>query len=141
MELKDNDGNKVFVGVEHYAHATNKSGKTEAASGEIGKIGPFRFIKVRNMTEAPYYDDATKKIAAATGVYPLVVVGEGAVKGISLHANKKGKGRWEVIVKKPGYQTADRHDPYGRMGFYSIQWKTGVIAQRPERIVVGYAKV
>ena len=142
MELKDNDGNRLFVGVEHYAYSgSTREGRTEAAMGEIGKIGKFRFIEVRNMTEAMYYDDATKKIKTAKGVYPLVIVGEDAAKGVTLHTNKRGKGRYEIIVKKPGYQTADRHDPYGKTGFYSIQWWDGFLAQRPERIVTGYVKV
>jgi len=136
----DGTGNKVFVGVEHYAYSGVDNMKNDAAMGEIGKIGPFRFIKVRNMTQAKYLDGTTKKVVAKDGVYPLVVVGEEAIKAITLHTNSKGKGRWEVIVKKPGYVTADRHDPFGKTGFYSIQWWFGLIAQRPERIVIGYAK-
>jgi N4-gp56 family major capsid protein len=137
-EMKDNDGNPVFVGVEHYAYSNTKDGKLEGAMGEIGKIGPFRFIVVRNMTQAFTYDASTKTFTTATDVYPLVVVGEGAAKGITLHTNSKGKGRYKIFVKKPGYTTADFHDPYGKRGFYSIQWWSGFIAQRPERIVVGY---
>jgi len=136
--LKDNDGNKVWVGVEHYAYANPKTGKLESAQGEVGKIGPFRFIRVRNMNLPVKYNPTTKKIELQTGKDMMVVVGQDAVKGITLHTDKRGKGRYEIIVKKPGYKTADRHDPYGQTGFYSIQWWSGSISQRPERIVACY---
>jgi N4-gp56 family major capsid protein len=89
------------------------------------------------MLASSYFDDATKKIASKANVYPLVVVGDEAVKAITLHANRsQGKGRFEIIVKKPGVQTADFHDPFGKKGFYSIQWWSGLLVQRAERIAV-----
>ena len=54
-----------------------------------------------------------------------------------LFANSQTDGantKFKILHKKPGEKTADRNDPYGKTGFYSIQWWYGTLILRPEWI-------
>jgi N4-gp56 family major capsid protein len=44
-------------------------------------------------------------------------------------------------VKKPGEATADRNDPYGKIGFSSIKFFYGFIKLRGERMAVAHSVI
>lgn len=131
LEMKDFHNNAAFVPVHQYANAGN------IASGEIGSIGNFRFIENPNMM---HWDGAGAAVTANKGymesngkynVYPLLVVGSGCFTTIGFQTSGNNT-KFKILHKKPGTATADRHDPYGKVGFYSIQWWYGTMILRPE---------
>jgi N4-gp56 family major capsid protein len=111
--------------------------------GEIGSIGAWRFVVVPEMM---YWDGAG---ATATGanlgyrvgagtkynVYPMLAVGSDSFSTIGFQTDGKTV-KFNILVKKPGVETADRTDPYGETGFSSIKWYYGSIIKRPERIAL-----
>ena len=66
-------------------------------------------------------------------VYPLLVVGSDSFTTIGFQTDGDNT-KFKILHKKPGSNTADRHDPYGKIGFYSIQWWYGTLILRPEWI-------
>lgn len=133
LEMKDFHGNAAFVPVQHYAEAGN------VAAGEIGSIGNFRFIENPNMlhwdgvganvTDNKGYMESNGKYNA----YPLLIVGSGSFTTIGFQTDGENT-KFKILHKKPGTTTADRNDPYGKTGFYSIQWWYGTLILRPEWI-------
>ena len=133
LKMKDYFNNPAFVPVQQYAEAGN------VAAGEIGSIGGFRFI------ENPYMFHWEGKGAEATedkgfmatdskyDVFPVLVVGSHSFTSIGFQTEGTST-KFKVIHQKPGERTADRHDPYGKTGFYSIQWWYSTMIQRPEWI-------
>jgi N4-gp56 family major capsid protein len=73
--------------------------------------------------------------ASKYNVYPMLVVGDDSFSTIGFQTDGKTV-KFDIIVKKPGRETADRTDPYGETGFASIKWYYGFIAKRPERIAL-----
>lgn len=137
IENMDNArGEAAFRPVESYADAAT------IMNGEIGKVGNFRVVVVPNMMKWAGAGAAvgTNPGFAETGgnydIYPLLVVGSESFATVGLQGSgKKGaKQKFNIIVKKPGEATADRNDPYGKIGFSSITFYHGFIALRPERI-------
>lgn len=142
-QLADTFGNKAFIEVEHYAKAGN------VAYGEVGCIGSLRFIVHPEMlheagvgtlagtTPTPppasnYYQTDGKFDA-----FPILVVGNDSFNTISFKSGRGAAGsRLEIIHKRPGAETADRNDPFGKTGFMSIQWWYGSLITRPEHIAV-----
>ena len=134
-KMKDFFGNPAFVGVQHYADGT------KPLRGEIGTIDEFRIIVVPEMM------NWTAKGAAATAsggihfsdgkanVYPMLVVGSESFTTIGFQSDAKSV-KFKIIHKKPGPETASAADPYGKMGFMSIQWWYGFMVIRPERIAL-----
>jgi N4-gp56 family major capsid protein len=121
----------AFVSVEKYADAGN------IMNGEIGSIDQFRIVVVPEMQ----YDEGGGASAADTAgngqngadIYPMLVVGDGAFTTIGFQTDGKSV-KFVVNHKKPGKEIANRDDPYGEIGFYSIKWYYGFMALRPERL-------
>lgn len=133
LSMKDFHNNAAFIPVQQYAEA----GKV--AAGEIGAIGNFRFIENPNML---HWDGAGATVTTNGGylesngkynVYPLLVVGSGSFTTIGFQTDGTNT-KFKILHKKPGSMTADRNDPYGKIGFYSIQWWYGTLILRPEWI-------
>jgi N4-gp56 family major capsid protein len=144
MRMKDYFDEAAFIPVAQYAAAGN------VAKGEIGAIGDFRFIEVPDMmywqgagkaSTTGEVDDGTGNAVAGhtdganINVYPILFVGDGAFTCIGFQTNGKTV-KFTITHKKPGPERADRHDPYGEVGFWSIKWYYGFMALRPERIVL-----
>lgn len=135
LRMKDYHDEKAFVEVKHYAEA----GKL--ATGEIGAIGDFRFIEVPKMlhwegvgedvnTNGGYLESNGKYNA-----YPMLVVGSNSFTTIGFQTDGTNT-KFEIIHRAPGVKAAGRDDPYGKVGFYSIQWWYGFMALRPEWIAL-----
>lgn len=133
LRMTDFHGAKAFIPVQEYAEA----GKL--AAGEIGSIGSFRFIENPQMmnwegvgatvtTNGGYLEGNGKYNA-----YPVLIVGSGSFSTIGFQTSGENT-KFKILHKKPGSATADRNDPYGKTGFYSIQWWYGTLVLRPEWI-------
>jgi N4-gp56 family major capsid protein len=143
MRMTDYHSEKAFLPVAQYGAATT------LARGEFGAVGDFRFIVVPEMM---HWDGAgavvsnvadevciwsTKSDGSANhvNVYPILVVGDGSFTTIGFQTDGKTV-KFKITHKKPGRETANRHDPYGEVGFYSIKWYYGFMWLRPERVAV-----
>jgi hypothetical protein len=135
LKMKDYHGEKAFVPIQQYADAGN------IAHGEIGSIGHFRFIEVPEMM---HWEGAGATVTSNEGymegngkynVYPMLIVGSESFTTIGFQTNGDSN-KFEIIHVKPGEKSADRTDPYGKTGFYSIQWWYGFMVFRPEWIAV-----
>ena len=133
-----------FVPVEKYADAAT------LMNGEIGAIptANLRIIVVPQMMRwqgvgaAEGTNGGYQTSGGRYDVAPLLVVGDEAFATIGLQGmTGKGKAKFRVIVKKPGEKTADRTDPYGKVGFSSIKYFYGFIKLRGERIAVAYSPI
>lgn len=130
--MKDLHNNAAFISVEKYA-----AGGT-TMTGEVGSIDNFRLIVVPEMmkwsggggpvTDATCYDNG-----AFYDVFPMLVVGGESFTTIGFQTDGKTV-KFKIMQKAPGEATADRNDPYGKMGFMSIEWYYGFMVLRPERI-------
>lgn len=147
MQMKDYHDNPAFVPVHQYAAAG------EIAYGEIGSVGTFRFIEHPRMM---HWDGAGADVVTNDGymesngkynIYPILIVGSksfttiGFQTGASGNMSSRGEGskvdaKFRIIHKRPGTATADRNDPYGKIGFYSISWWYGTAIWRPEWIAL-----
>jgi N4-gp56 family major capsid protein len=123
-------GKEAFIGSEHYGAATT------LANSELGKVGRFRMIQVDNMI-----DNTEKSLVVADPlfysddagnfkVFPLLYVASESFVSTTFHHT--GGKKIDIIVQKPGSKTADRHDPYGKTGFYSVQFWYGILIEREE---------
>lgn len=126
--------NPAFVGVQHYADAT------KPLRGEIGSIDEFRIIVVPEMFKwegagaAGTAADGVHVTGGKVDVFPMLVVGSEAFTTIGFQSDAKSV-KFKIIHKKPG-ENVGPHDPYGKMGFMSIQWWYGFMVIRPERIAL-----
>jgi N4-gp56 family major capsid protein len=137
MEILDSFGNPAFVAVQHYSDAGT------VLNGEIGSVGPLRFVQVPDMlhwagagatvTANPGYRTTTVLGVEKYDVYPVLVVGDQSFTTIGFQTDGKTV-KFTVMTKMPGRETADRNDPYGETGFSSIKWYYGILVTRPERI-------
>lgn len=135
-DMKDKFGNKVWIPVQQYAAATT------VLHGEIGSIGHFRFIQVPEMlhwagegareSTNPGYRSTSGKY----DVYPILIVGSESFNTIGYQMDSARNGKFSIITKVPGRDTADRDDPYGETGFSSLKFYYGFLCKRPERIAV-----
>jgi N4-gp56 family major capsid protein len=138
--MKDYHDKQAFISVEHYASAGN------ILEGEAGKVGKFRIVEIDDMVRGGKGASGAQEgfYAEPTGeysVFPLIMVGKDSFNAITLQGSNGSLGskfKWRVISKKPGFATADFHDPYGENGFYSVRMYYGSIFLRPERIFVCY---
>lgn len=133
-----------FVPVEKYADAAT------IMNGEIGAIptAHLRIVVVPNMMrwqgagDVVGTNDGYDETGGRYDVAPLLVVGDQAFATIGLQGmGGKGKSKFRIIVKKPGEKTADRTDPYGKIGFSSIKFFYGFIKLRGERMAVAYSLI
>ena len=133
-KMKDFFNEKAFVGVQHYAAGTTP------LRGEIGSIDEFRIIVVPEMmhwSAAGATATANDGIHITNGkanVYPMLVVGSESFTTIGFQSDAKSV-KYKIIHKKPA-ENAGLHNPYGKIGFMSIQWWYGFMVIRPERIAL-----
>lgn len=127
LRMKDFHDGPAFVPVQQYAEA----GKI--ASGEIGAVGNFRFIEVPKML---HWAGAGAEVTNNGGyresngkydVFPMLVVGNKSFTTIGFQTSGE-ETKFKIIHKKPGSDRADRNDPYGKTGFFSIQWYENCLA-------------
>ena len=135
-DMKDKFGNKAFVPVYQYASAAN------VMHGEIGSIGHFRFIQVPEMLG---WEGAGATVGSNPGyrekdgkynVYPVLIVGSESFNTIGFQMDNMKNGKFSIITKMPGADTASAEDPYGETGFSSLKFYYGFLCKRPERICV-----
>lgn len=140
-DMEDSKGDRVFVPVHQYADAAN------IREGEIGSIGETRFIVVEDLLHwagagaAEGTNDGYRTTGGNYDVFPILIVGAEAFSTIGYHMTMdKGKrnSKFQMIHKKPGVETADRNDPYGKKGFISTQWWYGTLVTHPQHIAVAY---
>ena len=133
QKMTDFHTQQAFIPVAHYANAAT------LLPGEIGAINDFRIIVVPEMQ---YFAGKGKAVGTnpgfhATGkkydIFPMLVVGDGSFTTIGFQTDGKTT-KFKITHKKPGYETADRNDPYGEVGFMSIKWYYGCVILRNERI-------
>jgi len=133
-KMKDFFNEKAFVGVQHYAAGTTP------LRGEIGSIDEFRIIVVPEMMHwsaagaAATANDGIHVTSGKANVYPMLVVGSESFTTIGFQSDSKSV-KYKIIHKKPS-ENAGLHNPYGKIGFMSIQWWYGFMVIRPERIAL-----
>jgi len=136
LRMKDYHDMPAFVPVHQYAEA----GKI--AQGEIGSVGHFRFIEASQML---HWEGAGATVTTNDGylegngkynVYPMLVVGSNSFSTIGFQTDGQNT-KFRIKNRKPGTDGAfGRDDPYGKTGFYSIQWWYGSMVLRPEWIAL-----
>jgi len=142
MRMTDYHSDKAFIPAVQYA-----DGGT-LARGEFGAVGNFRIIvvpemmhwdasgaSVGNTADEVVNWSADESGVAKVNVYPFLVVGDGSFTTIGFQTDGKTV-KFTITHKKPGRDTADRNDPYGEVGFYSIKWYYGFMTLRSERIAL-----
>lgn len=142
MRMTDYHGERAFIPVAHYGEAGT------LARGEIGAIHDFRFIVVPEMMHwkaaGAAVSDTSDEVCswsvdnagtARINVFPLLVVGEESFATIGFQTDGKTV-KFTITHKPPGKENANRLDPYGEVGFYSIKWYYGFMLLRPERLAV-----
>ena len=131
--MKDLFGNQAFIPVQQYAAGN------DVMNGEIGTVDSFRIIVVPDML---HWAGAGKAVGTnpgyrATGgkydIYPMLVIGDDSFVTIGFTTDG-ASAKFNIMTKKPGREMATRADPYGKLGFSSIQWWYGTLIKRPERI-------
>lgn len=133
-KMKDFFDEKAFVGVQHYAAGTTP------LRGEIGAIDEFRIIVVPEMMHwsaagaAATANDGVHVTSGKANVYPMLVVGSESFTTIGFQSDAKSV-KYKIIHKKPA-ENAGLHNPFGKIGFMSIQWWYGFMVIRPERIAL-----
>lgn len=133
-KMKDFFEDKAFVGVQHYAAGTTP------LRGEIGSIDEFRIIVVPEMMHwsgagaAATANDGILVTNGKANVYPMLVIGSESFTTIGFQSDAKSV-KYKIIHKKPS-ENAGLHNPYGKIGFMSIQWWYGFMVIRPERIAL-----
>jgi N4-gp56 family major capsid protein len=142
MRMTDYHGEKAFIPVAQYGEAGT------VARGEFGAVDCFRLIVVPEMmhwdaagaTVGSTADEVAMWSTDAAGVakvnvYPILVIGDGSFTTIGFQTDGKTV-KFKITHKPPGKETADRNDPYGETGFYSIKWYYGFMTLRSERIAL-----
>jgi len=133
MSMLDLHGRPAFVPVEQYAAGT------EPVRGEVGRVYKFRIVEVPEMMKwagagaTAGADDAVSTTDGKIDVFPLLIIGNESFTSIGFRTNGK-TFNFKTIEKMPGEATADRNDPYGETGFWSIKWWYGTMILRPERL-------
>lgn len=133
-KMTDFFGNPAFIPVQKYADGT------KVLRGEIGTVDEFRIIVVPEMMKwAGVGADAVSADGVHTtngkvDVLPMLVVGSESFTTIGFQSDAKSV-KFKIIHKKPG-ENVGPADPYGKMGFMSIQWWYGFMVIRPERIAL-----
>jgi N4-gp56 family major capsid protein len=145
-KLVGHHGRPALITTEQYAD------KSFLMPGELGIIHTFRVIVNQEMFKyagvgASYSGSDFLQSSNKIDVFPMLVVGNESFSTIGfqqyhVNSNNEDTTKFRIISKKPSADTATSHDdPYGRIGFMSIQWYYGFLAKRPERIAVLYTAV
>ncbi len=135
-KMTDHFGQPAFVSVEKYAAAG------QPLPGEIGKVGQFTIVVYREMMHwaGAGANETSNAGYRTTGgkydIFPMLVVGNDSFNTIGFQTDSKGTSKFKIINKMPGSENADRQDPYGMIGFTSIQWYYGFLLVRGERIAL-----
>lgn len=133
MSMKDLHDRPAFIPVEQYA-----SGVTPV-KGEVGRIYKFRIIEVPEMMHwegagaTATEETAVENNGTNINIYPMLIIGSESFTTIGLRTDGRTH-KFEIMSKMPGQATADKNDPYGRTGWWSIQWWYGTMITRPERL-------
>ena len=118
-KMKDSFSEKAWTPARMYAAGGS------LATGEKGAIETTRFIEV------PEMPTTMGGVADAEVIHPILFIGSGSFTQIGFQSNGKNV-KLDIITKKPSKETADKTDPYGKVGFYSINWWSGILVERPE---------
>jgi len=129
-DMKDSDGNKVFVPAHQYAAGT------ALIKNEIGSIGKFRFVEVFNMQKwkgaGAAHDDNLPAGYETNGnydVFPALIVGEDSFDVLDYSANS-------MVLQTAMPKVIPGVDDYGEKGTMSIKYWVGILVRHPERIQV-----
>ena len=148
MTMLDLFNQPAFIPVEKYAAGGN------IVEGEIGRILEFRFVEVQEMLR---WDGAgaSTTVTAASGtegqqgytpavidetyindgskytVFPLLIIGEDSFVNINFRG---GKNNFRIYQQMPGQGAACTDDPFGKHGWWSIQWWYGTMITHPDRL-------
>ena len=149
MAMLDLHNRPAFIPVEQYGS------QTQPIKGEIGRVYEFRLIEVPDMVynknagnsvsnsdTIPYQSTS---VTTGTGndavtttkydIFDMLLIGPESFNTIGFRTDGKSF-KFEIMSRAPGEQSADPyHDPYGRHGFWSIQWTYGFMVLRPERLM------
>ena len=149
MTMLDLHNRPAFIPVEQYG------AQTQPVKGEIGRVYEFRIVEVPDMV---YHKNAGGSVSqndtvvysststtTGTGndavtttkydIFDMLIIGPEAFNTIGFKTDGKSF-KFEIMSRAPGEQSADPyHDPYGRHGFWSIQWTYGFMVLRPERLM------
>ena len=138
-KMVDTFGNPAFVEYQRYASAGS------LLPGEIGSIGPFRFVVVPEMQHWAGEGAAVGSGAGNAGyresggsynVYPMLVVGSKSFTTIGFQTSGK-KSKFKIHTVRPGSKESySRFDVYGESGYHSIKWWYGFMMLRPEWLAV-----
>lgn len=137
--LKDNFGNPAFIPIQQYAS------QTTPLENEIGAIGSFRVIEIHDfkyyggqgaeVTNNEGYRTTTIEGKEHYDVYPLLCVPSDTFSTIQFRSST-GKPKFNMIVQKPGPSAASYNNPFGTLGYVSLQWWYGTVVYYPEKIGV-----
>lgn len=135
-KLTNSFGDAAFIPVEKYGS------QTKPMNGEVGAINRFRVIEVTDMLRWNGAGAAVSKgsIYASTDnkydVHPFLILGDKSWTCIGFQSGGKGY-KFRIITKNPGQESANiASDPYGKVGFTSIQWWYGFLANKPDWMVL-----
>lgn len=132
--LSDRWGNRAFKEVHEYAAGTN-----QIMEDEVGIIDHFRVVQCDKMVlweGAGAQADPEFGLSHTNGKYdihPVLCVGEDAFTTISFEGSNGINNKFMIKAQKPA-ESYSAIDPFGKMGFVSIEWWYGILFQRPERI-------
>lgn len=132
--LSDRWGNKAFIEVHQYAAASGS-----LFEDEVGIIGNFRVVqcdRMMNWQGAGAQSNPAFGLASYNGnydVFPILCVGEDAFTTISFEGSNGLNNKFVIKSQKPN-ESHSVIDPFGEIGFVSIKWWYGFLAQKPERI-------
>lgn len=131
--LTDRWGNRAFKEVHEYA-----AGTSQIMEDEVGIIDHFRVVQcdLVRWEGAGATADPAYGLAYTNGkydVYPILCVGEDAFTTISFEGSNGINNKFKIHVQKPS-ESISAIDPFGKMGFVSMEWWYGILFQRPERI-------
>ena len=87
-----------------------------------------------SVTTNPGYREKGSKYS----VFPVLIVGSESFNTIGFQMSSARDGKFSIITKVPGRETASYDDPYGETGFSSLKFYYGFLCKRPERIAVIY---
>ena len=140
--MLDPFGNPAFTPTSKYADATN------ILDNEEGAIDRFRLIMPPQMQHwagagADVGDDGSggtlnggfRETDGKYDIYPMLVVGEDSFVTLTFFEDGRSS-KFEAITQFAGAQSATSANPYGKLGFMSMQWWYGFLVKRPERIAV-----
>ena len=135
-KMVDSFGNPAFIEYQKYANGGN------LLPGEIGSIGPFRFVLVPEMQHwagvgATVTNNAGyRESGGKYNVYPMLVVGSKAFTTIGFQTSGKSH-KFKIHTVKPGSKESySRFDVFGETGYHSIKFFYGFMMLRPEWLAV-----